>query len=80
MSSNLEPAYKERLKRIFWNIKAVYHFGWGIPEEDRNLYGTVLKDAKEDLKKDPELEEARRRFDVIVNRNWEGIRLEKLVP
>ena len=80
MSSNSEPLYKKRLKRLFWNIKAIHHFGWGIPVGDRNEYSKVLKSVKEDLRDDPELAEATRRFEVIVNRNWEGVRLEKLMP
>jgi Holliday junction resolvase-like predicted endonuclease len=72
--------YKEKLKRLFWNIKAIYNLGWGVPVEDRKEYGAVLESAKKYLKDDPDLAEAKRRFDVIVNRNWKGVRLEKLIP
>ena len=72
--------YQEKLGTLFWNIKAIYNLGLGVPIEDREQCTVVLIAAGTILEEgNLELAEAKKRFDVIRKRTWKGIRLEKLI-
>ncbi len=69
--------YQEKLKSLFWNIKAIYNLGWNIPNEDKEECKVVLLTAEDNLEEgDPlteKLEKAKEQFERIIGRDCRRI-------